>query len=187
MQKNAFDEVVGGIADQAKAIKLGHGLDESTEMGPVVSSVQLNRVCDFLKSGQNEGAKALSGGGRAGESGYFIEPTVLVDTNPNMRVVREEIFGPVVVASPFDDIEDLVAQANNSNYGLASGIWTSDLSKAHRIAHRLKAGTVWVNCYNVFDAALPFGGYKESGWGREMGAEVLNNYTEVKAVTIKLA
>ncbi len=186
VQKNAFDEVVGGIAAQAKGIKLGHGLDESTEMGPVVSSVQLNRVCDFLKSGQNEGAKALSGGGRAGETGYFVEPTVLVDTNPNMRVVREEIFGPVVVATPFDDVEDLVTQANNTNYGLASGIWTSDLSKAHRIAHRLKAGTVWVNCYNVFDAALPFGGYKESGWGREMGAEVLNNYTEVKAVTIKL-
>lgn len=186
VQKDAFDEVVGGVAEQAKSIKLGHGLNESTEMGPVVSSVQLNRVCDFLKSGQNEGARALSGGGRAGETGYFVEPTVLVDTHPNMRVVREEIFGPVVVASPFDDIEDLVAQANNTNYGLASGIWTSDLSKAHRIAHRLKAGTVWINCHNVFDAALPFGGYKESGWGREMGAEVLNNYTEVKAVTIKL-
>lgn len=186
VQKDAFDEVVGGVAEQAKSIKLGHGLNESTEMGPVVSSVQLNRVCDFLKSGQNEGARALSGGGRAGETGYFVEPTVLVDTHPNMRVVREEIFGPVVVASPFDDIEDLVAQANNTNYGLASGIWTSDLSKAHRIAHRLKAGTVWINCHNVFDAALPFGGYKESGWGREMGAEVLNNYTEVKAVTIKI-
>lgn len=186
VQKSAFDEVVGGIADQAKAIKLGHGLDEATEMGPVVSSVQLNRVCDFLTSGRNEGATALSGGGRAGDKGYFVQPTVLVDTNPHMRVVREEIFGPVVVASPFDDIEDLVAQANNSNYGLASGIWTSDLSKAHRIAHRLKAGTVWVNCYNIFDAALPFGGYKESGWGREMGAEVLNNYTEVKAVTVQL-
>ncbi len=187
VQKKAFDEVVGGLAEQAKGIKLGHGLDESTEMGPVVSSVQLNRVCDFLNSGRNEGAKALAGGGRAGDSGYFIEPTVLIDTNPNMRVVREEIFGPVVVASPFDDIDDLVAQANSSNYGLASGIWTSDLSKAHRVAHRLKAGTVWVNCYNIFDAALPFGGYKESGWGREMGAEVLNNYTEVKSVTIKLA
>ncbi len=187
IQKDAFEEVADGVAQQAKGIKLGHGLDPNTQMGPVVSKEQLDRVTGFLKAGSEEGARALSGGCRYESSGYFVEPTVLIDTNPNMTVVREEIFGPVVVATPFDDIEDLVRQANASNYGLAAGIWTSDINKAHRIAHRLRAGTVWINCYNVFDAALPFGGYKESGWGREMGAEVLNAYTEVKAVTAQLA
>jgi len=107
---------------------------------------------------------------------------VLVKTNPNMKVVREEIFGPVVTASPFTDLDKLVAEANNSEYGLAAGVWTKDISKAHRLANKLRAGTVWINCYNVFDAALPFGGYKQSGWGREMGHEVLELYTEVKAV-----
>ena len=186
VQKSAFDEVIEGVSNHAKNIKLGHGLNVQTEMGPLVSHDQLTRVCGFLESGQSEGATAAAGGGRLGDKGYFVKPTVLVNTKPGMKVVEEEIFGPVVVATPFDDIDDLVAQANNSNYGLASGIWTSDVSKAHRIAHRLKAGTVWVNCYNVFDAALPFGGYKESGWGREMGAEVLNAYTQVKAVTMLL-
>lgn len=186
VQKKAFDEVIEGVSEHAKKIKLGHGLNAQTEMGPLVSREQMNRVCGFLTSGKEEGAKAAAGGQRSGQKGFFVEPTVLIDTKPGMKVVEEEIFGPVVVATPFDDIDDLVAQANNSNYGLASGIWTSDVSKAHRIAHRLKAGTVWVNCYNIFDAALPFGGYKESGWGREMGAEVLNNYTQVKAITMML-
>ncbi len=186
IQKDCFDEVVEGVAARAKKIRLGHGLDAQTQMGPLVSKTQLNRVCGFLKAGHEEGAKALSGGERKGEKGFFVEPTVLVDTKPDMKVVREEIFGPVVTASPFDELDDLVELANQTNFGLAAGIWTSDVSKAHRVAHRIKAGTVWVNCYNVFDAALPFGGYKESGWGREMGAEVLNNYTEVKAVTLQL-
>lgn len=186
IQKDCFDEVVEGVANQAKQIKLGHGLNAASEMGPMVSKVQLDRVCGFLKAGDEEGARALSGGGRKGEKGFFVEPTVLIDTKPDMQVVREEIFGPVVTASPFDDLDHLVDMANKTNYGLAAGIWTSDISKAHRIAHRIKAGSVWVNCYNIFDAALPFGGYKESGWGREMGAEVLKNYTEVKAVTVML-
>ena len=110
----------------------------------------------------------------------------MVKTNPQMKVVREEIFGPVVVASPFSDIDQIVAEANNSEYGLAAGVWTSDINKAHRIAHKLRAGTVWINCYNVFDAAMPFGGYKQSGWGREMGHEVLNLYTEVKSVCVAI-
>jgi phenylacetaldehyde dehydrogenase len=133
-----------------------------------------------------EGAKALAGGSKLNDKGYFVEPTVLVNTNENMKVVREEIFGPVVAAMPFKSVEEIVPVANNSEYGLAAAIWTKDLSKAHRTAALLQAGSVWVNCYNVFDAALPFGGYKQSGWGREMGQEALNLYTEVKAVTMAL-
>ena len=177
-----FDQVVEGVAEQAKKIKVGPGFEPDTNMGPLVSEEQLNRVCNYLESGFNEGAEAVVGGKKKDGAGYFVEPTVLVKTNPNMKVVREEIFGPVVTASPFTDLDKLVAEANNSEYGLAAGVWTRDISKAHRLANKLRAGTVWINCYNVFDAALPFGGYKQSGWGREMGHEVLEMYTEVKAV-----
>ena len=134
----------------------------------------------------SEGAKAIAGGQKKGDKGYFVEPTVLVDTTDNMKVVQEEIFGPVVVAMPFTDPEELVPRANDNVYGLAAGIWTRDISKAHRMAENLQAGTVWINCYNIFDAALPFGGYKQSGWGREMGKDSLELYTEVKAVCTML-
>jgi phenylacetaldehyde dehydrogenase len=120
------------------------------------------------------------------DRGYFIEPTVLTNTRPDMKVAKEEIFGPVAVAAPFSSIDEIAAEANDSEYGLGAGIWTRDISKAHALAKKLRAGTVWINCYNVFDASLPFGGYKQSGWGREMGQEVLHNYTEVKAVTAQL-
>jgi len=133
-----------------------------------------------------DGATALTGGGRHGDRGYFIEPTVLTNTRPDMKVVREEIFGPVVVAAPFSSLDEIAAEANDTEYGLGAGIWTRDISKAHALAKKLRAGTVWINCYNVFDASLPFGGYKQSGWGREMGQEVLHNYTEIKAVTAQL-
>ncbi len=151
-------------------------------MGPLVSEEQMNRVCGYLESGFSEGAKAVTGGSRHGDKGYFVKPTVLVNTNEKMKVVQEEIFGPVVTAIPFRSVEEIAAIANNSIYGLAAGVWTRDIKKAHKIASLLRAGTVWINCYNVFDAALPFGGYKQSGWGREMGHEVLEQYTEVKAV-----
>ena len=182
VEKGMFDQVVEGVADQARKIKIGPGFDATTSMGPLVSLEQFNRVCGYLESGLSEGAEAVVGGKKKEGPGYFVEPTVMVKTNPNMKVVREEIFGPVVVASPFSDIDQIVAEANNSEYGLAAGVWTSDISKAHRVAHKLRAGTVWINCYNVFDAALPFGGYKQSGWGREMGHEALEMYTEVKAI-----
>jgi phenylacetaldehyde dehydrogenase len=186
IQRDRFDEVVDGVAEIAKSIKLGPGLEQGTQMGPLVSDEQLRRVTGFLESGKAEGATALSGGGRYGDRGYFVEPTVLTNTRPDMKVVREEIFGPVVVAAPFSDLDEVAAVANDTPYGLGAGIWTKDISKAHALAKKIRAGSVWINCYNVFDAALPFGGYKQSGWGREMGHEVLEAYTEVKAVTTLL-
>jgi phenylacetaldehyde dehydrogenase len=186
VEEKIFDKVVDGVAERANKINVGPGMDPATDMGPLVSSEQLNRVCNYLESGFSQGAQAVAGGERLGDKGYFVKPTVLVNTNANMKVVQEEIFGPVVTAIPFSDPEELVGQANNSTYGLAAGIWTHDIKKAHRLASRLRAGTVWINCYNIFDAALPFGGYKQSGWGREMGHEVLEQYTEVKAVCAAL-
>jgi len=186
VQQSRFDEVVDGVAQIAKSIKMGPGMEPGTQMGPLVSEEQLRLVTGFLESGKADGATALAGGGRFGDHGYFVEPTVLTNTRPDMKVVREEIFGPVLVAAPFSDLDEIAAVANDSEFGLGAGIWTQDIRKAHAMAKKLRAGTVWINCYNVFDAALPFGGYKQSGWGREMGHEALNAYTEVKAVTTQL-
>ncbi len=186
VHKKHFDKVVEGVSAAAKKIKIGPGQNADTDMGPLVSEEQLNRVMGFLKSGQAEGAKSIVGGKREGTRGYFVQPTVLVDARPGMKVMDEEIFGPVVCAVPFTDPNEVVQAANNSIYGLAAAVWTRDVAKAHRIASDLRAGTVWVNCYNIFDAALPFGGYKQSGWGREMGAEALEMYTETKAVCVRI-
>ena len=186
VQQGRFDEVVDGVAEIAKSIKLGPGMEQGTQMGPMVSDEQMRRVTGLVDSGIAEGATALSGGGRHGTRGYFVEPTVLTNTRPDMTVVREEIFGPVVVAAPFSDLDEVAAVANDTPYGLGAGIWTKDISKAHALAKKIRAGSIYINCYNVFDAALPFGGYKQSGWGREMGHEVLEAYTEVKAVTTLL-
>ena len=186
VQEGRFDEVVDGVSEIAKSIKLGSGMDEGTQMGPLVSDEQFRRVTGYLESGRADGATAVTGGGRFGDRGYFVEPTVITNTRPDMKIVREEIFGPVVVAAPFQSLDDIAAAANDSEYGLGAGIWTRDISKAHALAKKIRAGTIWINCYNVFDAALPFGGYKQSGWGREMGHEALEAYTEVKAVTAQL-
>jgi phenylacetaldehyde dehydrogenase len=182
VERDVFEEVISGVAAKASKIKLGPGLSADTEMGPLVSREQLQRVTGYMNQGREAGACYVTGGERKSGVGYFVEPTVIKDTKPSMSIVREEIFGPVVVAEPFSNTDDLIARANQTEYGLAAGVWTRDMAKAHRIAAALKAGTVWVNCYNVFDAALPFGGYKQSGWGREMGHEVLNLYTQTKAV-----
>ena len=187
VESRIFDHVLAGLADQAKQIKLGSGMEPTTDMGPLISENQHQRVLGYMESGLKEGAQAIVGGHRYGDTGYFVEPTVLVNTAQHMKVVQEEIFGPVLCAEPFTDLEEALEKANNSMYGLTAAVWTKDVSQAHRIASRLRAGLVWINCHNiVLDAALPFGGYKQSGWGREMGHEAIDLYTEVKAVCAQL-
>jgi phenylacetaldehyde dehydrogenase len=186
--KSVYERVVEGVAEIAGKIKVGPGLDPATDMGPLVSDEQFSRVTSYIEDGRRSGAKVAVGGNRVGNLGYFVAPTVLENTTPNMKVIREEIFGPVVCATPFsdDDLDAIAKQANDTIYGLAASVWTRNGGTAHKLASRIRSGTVWINCHNVFDASLPFGGYKQSGWGREMGEEVFHSYTEVKAVTAAL-
>jgi len=191
VQRDVYDEFVSGVADKAAAMRLGFGLDEGVDQGPLVSSEQLERVTGYLRAGIDEGAVAVTGGERAtGEGldrGYYVRPTVFRDATNAMTIAREEIFGPVVTAIPFKDVDDAILQGNATEYGLGSGVWTRDIKKAHRAAAALKAGSVWINCYNVYDAASPFGGYKQSGFGREMGRHNLDSFTQVKSVWVDLS
>jgi phenylacetaldehyde dehydrogenase len=181
-----LDPVVDALVCGAKQTKLGHGFDPQATMGPLVSKEQLERVEGYIASATREGVETSVGGKRGPGSGYYYEPTLIVNPNPVSRIMREEIFGPVVAATPFESIDEVIAAANDTTYGLAAGIWTRDIHKAHRLAHALKAGTVWINTYHVYDSALPFGGYKQSGWGRELGRNALENYTESKSVVSRL-
>ena len=187
-----YDDVMSALVDHARRIVVGPGQDPATQMGPLVSARQLATVRSYVESGLEQGAFLATGGSRPvglgdeNDNGYFLEPTVLVETTHAMKVVQEEIFGPVLVAMRWNEVDDLVGKANDSPYGLAAGLWTNDLTKAHQVAAAIKAGTVWINCFNMTDPASPFGGYKQSGWGREMGRGVLEQYTETKSVWVNL-
>ncbi len=186
--RSIYDKVVEGMVERATKIKVGHGLDPSVELGPLVSKEQHTKVAGYIESGRKDGAAIATGGHVIGNQGYFVEPTVLTKTSRDMKVVREEIFGPVVCVQSFDDddLEAVAKFANDTEYGLQASIWTRNLKTAHTLARKIKAGTICVNNHNYGDAAWPFGGYKQSGWGREMGKEVMENYTETKSVAINL-
>ena len=189
VHKNVYDELIGRVSEQANKVKLGPGMHPETEMGPLVSTEQKNRVLNFINSGKNEGAKILTGGDSPSgdmSSGCYVNPTVFEKIQSNMEIVQAEIFGPVLVAAPFEDLDEVITRSNDTNYGLAASVWTSDINQAHKVARGLKAGTVWVNCHNIFDASAPFGGYKQSGYGREMGVHALESYTQIKNVIIQL-
>jgi phenylacetaldehyde dehydrogenase len=182
VQRKSFDKVVSGIADLAARLKIGSPFDSATQLGPLISGKQLQRVTGLIASGLEEGAALATGGKRVGDTGYFVEPTVLANPRADARVLREEIFGPVLCAMPFDDADEVMERANDTTYGLAATVWTRDINKAHRITQEFEAGCVWINCAFVNDPSMPGGGYKQSGWGREGGEEGLQAYLETKKV-----
>lgn len=186
IEEKAYQPFIEKVVAKARARKVGDPFARDTQQGPQVDEDQFKKIMGYIESGKKEGAEMLCGGGRVGSKGYFIEPTVFTNVKDEMKICQEEIFGPVLSVIKFKDIDEVVQRANRTVYGLAAAVWTNDITKAHAIAARVRAGTVWVNCYDVFDAAAPFGGFKQSGIGRELGEYALQNYTEVKTVTVKM-
>lgn len=186
VQEKLYDKFIDQIVSINKTRKLGDPLDPETEQGPQVNKEQFDKILGYIDSGKAEGAKLLSGGGRHGDKGFYVQPTLFTDVKDDMKIAQEEIFGPVMSILKFKDLDEIAARANNTTYGLAAAIWTRDIKKAHALAAKIRAGTVWINCYDVFDAAAPFGGFKQSGLGRELGEAALSNYTEHKTVTVAL-
>ena len=186
VEQSIHDEFVSKVVSRAKTRQLGDPLDPNTTQGPQVDADQFHKIMSYIDKGKTEGAKCLTGGNRFGNKGYFIEPTIFTEVNDEMSIARDEIFGPVLSILPFKDTDEIIARANNTYYGLAAAVWTRDVQKAHKVAASVRAGTIWVNCYDVFDAAAPFGGFKMSGSGRELGEAALSNYTELKTVTMSL-
>jgi aldehyde dehydrogenase (NAD+) len=186
VEESVHDEFIERMIDKNRSRKVGPGLDPDTEQGPQVDKNQFDKIMGFIEKGETEGAKCVSGGNRVGEKGYFIEPTLFENVTDDMDIARQEIFGPVMSVLKFNGADDIIRRANDTFYGLAAAVWTRDVQKAHHYAAKVKAGTVWVNCYDVFDAAAPFGGYKMSGMGRELGEEGLKAYLETKTVTMAM-
>ena len=185
VHKSRYEQVLSGLAAAAESTKLGDGFDETAQMGPMVSATHRDRVVRYIESGKAEGAELLAGGAAAPGAGYFVRPTVFSNTSgKDLTISREEIFGPVVVAMPFDDLDEVAHKANDSRYGLGASIWTNDLTQAYRLIPKVQAGTVWINCHNMVDPNLPFGGYKDSGVGREHGRAMIDIYTETKSVCV---
>jgi acyl-CoA reductase-like NAD-dependent aldehyde dehydrogenase len=185
LHRDAHDAFMSRVAEYLPSFTLGHGLEPGVMLGPLVAPRQLERVMSYIQSGQEEGATLVQGGLRMDHPGYFVEPTVFTDVRNDMRIAREEIFGPVMSVIPFTDIDDVIRQANDTTFGLGAAVWTRDISRAHQVAARLKAGTVWVNCYAEGDPQIPFGGFKQSGIGRELGEPSIHDYTELKSVIVK--
>jgi aldehyde dehydrogenase (NAD+) len=186
VEEKVHDQLVDRLLERAKQQKLGDPFDPATTQGPQVSQEQMDRILGYIEAGNKEGAQCLTGGKRFGNRGYFVEPTLFTGVTDEMKIAKEEIFGPVMNVMKFKSIDEVIDRGNRTSYGLAAAVWTKDITKAHRIANSLRAGTVWVNCYDVFDAAAPFGGFKQSGIGRELGEYALELYTEVKTVTVAL-
>jgi aldehyde dehydrogenase (NAD+) len=181
-----YDEVVDRLASKNKETTVGDPFDPNTKQGPQVDQAQFDKIMQYVEYGKKDGASCVSGGNRVGSKGYFVEPTLFANVTDDMRIARDEIFGPVLSVLKFKDTGEMVRRANDTNFGLAAAVWTRDVAKAHRFAKEVRAGTIWVNCYDVFDAAAPFGGFKQSGLGRELGEAGLEAYTESKTVTVSL-